>query len=347
MKQYCWSWTHSKPVSALDGHFVCCDCLDEETKINQTINELTSVNRAIEFYIEDSKVQRQHPAQAQILESVVADFFTTSHNELKNGQAFRVDISQGAQSQLDIIIDFDSDLWIGKSRRNIVASPPLAHIEVSYRSTFDLKKIKKDFEKVHETVIGGAVLSPPKKIWTAFVALGVGWKDKVDIIRMLLHEHFHDKKSRKIIIPKKGPFWDYPDVLIFPGFIYKKHEFCTEPYGLDSLPVYVEIPSALNDPVYFLRPLAIARGFFNFYLKASNDNRLDTGRAWGDRESSSIMGPNVRNEGVKQSVISLDHAPHKLYERDFSNIESTRFLPFTANSSVCSQNKKYIYERCK
>lgn len=215
------------------GRFVCGGCVAEESKILRTHQQLSKLVQAIELYLEDASSQRQHPSQAQVLENEISDFFRDNIPQLKTGKGYRVNFGARTQSELDIIIDFDSDKWLSGYRRDILSYPPLAHMEVCYRSKFDLKKIKDDFTKIHETVINGAALVPSKKIWTAFVGLGPGWSNKRESIAQIIHEHFHSIPPRRINIKENEFFWDFPDVLIFPGVIFKKHDCSSEPGLID------------------------------------------------------------------------------------------------------------------
>ena len=60
------------------------------------------------------------------------------------------------------------------------------------------------------------------------------------------------------------------------------------------------MPSALNDPRYEFRPLAVARGFFAYFVKNRIKEKLDTGQRWSDHDSSDIMGPDFRIEKGEQ-----------------------------------------------
>ncbi len=110
-------------------------------------------------------------------------------------------------------------------------------------------------------MISGAALNPPKKVWTAFIGLGPGWKNKRESVAQIVHTHFHKIPPSRINIKGNDFFWDFPDVLLFPGVIFKKHDCSSEPGLIDHWPVYFLMPSAINDPVYGLRPLAAARGY--------------------------------------------------------------------------------------
>lgn len=342
----CWSWTHqTNPVPSIPGRFVCGECVGEESKILQTHQQLCNLVQAIESYLEDASSQRQHPSQAQVLENEISDFFLDNIPLLKTGKGYRLNFGAKTQSELDIIIDFDSDKWLSGYRRDILSDPPLAHMEVCYRSKVDLKKIKDDFTKIRETVIYGAALVPPKKIWTAFVGLGPGWSNKRESIAQIIHEHFHRIPPRRINIKENEFFWDFPDVLMFPGVIFIKHDCSSEPGLIDRWPVYVQMPSAKNDPVYDLRPLSVARGFFTNFVNCALQGRVDGGECWSDEDSSSILGPNLRLEEGEQMIISLVHAPKDLFIRNSPPEGSTVFLHFKAVNPQCCENKGYYYRR--
>lgn len=342
----CWSWTHgTELVRAETGHYVCHACVDEETGILRTHQQLQAIEKAVNLYIEDSQLQRQHPSHAKVLENVLSDFFVTDVPDLKTGNAFRINLFGKTENELDVIIDVDCPDWLGRSRRHVLAVPPLAHIEVSFRSRFDVEKVKKDLKKVHDTVLAAAALVPPQKVWTAFIGLGDGWdRNRDDIIRAV-HHYFHEVSPQRMQFDDKDSFWDYPDMLIFPGFMLKKHDCCSEPGLIDHWPVYVEIPSALNDPVRRPRPLALARGFFNHFVRSRLKGKLDTGESWSDRESSSIFGPNLRLESSGQRLVALTHAPKNLFIRDPRPEGHTVFLHFTSSQNKCSAGRAYNYER--
>jgi len=344
--EICWSWTHgTEPIKAQQGHYVCQACMDEEAGILETHKQLQSVKNGIALYLEDSRLQRQHPSQAQVLEDVISGFFVTDLPALKTGKAFRINLSGKTQSELDIIIDFDSSEWLGRTRRQIMASPPLAHMEVCFRSQFGVQKIKDDLKKIHDTVLAGAALVPPQKVWSALIGLGEGWNKRREDIIKTVHGYFHDVPPRRIQFDEKDAFWDYPDILLFPGFMLKKSDCCSKPGLIDHWPVYVEIPSALNDPFYQFRPLSIARGFFFHFIRSKIQGKLDTGQAWSDKDSSSIFGPNFRIEGSKQKLVSLTYAPKTLFIRDTRPEGHTVFLHFKATDLQCSGGRRYRYIR--
>lgn len=342
----CWSWTHgTEPIKAQHGRYVCDACIDEEARILKTHEQLRSIENAIKIYLEDTRLQRQHPSQAQVLEDVISDFFVTDLPDLKTGKAFRINLSGKTQSELDIVIDFNSSEWLGKSRRQIIGSPPLAHIEVCFRSQFDTQKIKNDLKKIHDTVLAGAALIPPQKVWSAFIGLGEGWNKKRENIIKIVHEYFHEVPPRRVQFDEKDTFWDYPDILLFPGFMLKKNDCCSEQGLIDHWPVYFEIPSALNDPVYQFRPLSLARGFFVHFIRNKIQGKLDTGEAWTDKDSSGIFGPNFRMEGSEQKIVSLTHAPNDLFIRDTRPEGHTVFLHFKCTDLKCSQGRGYDFIR--
>lgn len=342
----CWSWTHhTETVASMPSRFICKNCIAEESKILNTHKQLNKIEHAIQMYLNDVSRQRQHPSQAQILENVISDFFLESIPGLKAGKGYRINFGAKTQSELDVILDIDSDNWLSGQRRELLANPPLAHIEVCYRKNFDLTKIKNDFKKIHETVIGGAALVPPKKVWTAFVGLGPGWVKKREVIALAIHEHFHKIKPQRINIEGSQTFWDYPDVLIFPGVIFKKHDCSSEPGLIDRWPVYFQMPSALNDPVYNLRPLSASRGFFTNFVNSALQGKVNLGPCWTDEESSSILGPNLRLEEEEQMLISLAHAPNNLFINNALPQGPTEFLHFKASKFTCSENKKCFYRR--
>lgn len=342
----CWSWTHqTETVPSLSGRFVCENCIAEESKILKTHEQLNKIENAIQMYLQDASLQRQHPSQAQVLESVISDFFLESVPTLKAGKGYRINFGTKTQNELDVILDFDSDNWLSNQRRALLTNPPLAHIEVCYRKKFDLAKIENDFMKLHETVIGGAALVPPKKVWTAFVGLGPGWVNKRELIAQAIHIHFHKIKPKRIYMEGSQNFWDYPDVLIFPGVIFKKHDCSSEPGLIDHWPVYIQMPSALNDPVYKLRPLSASRGFFANFVKSALQGKINLSPCWTDEESSSILGPNLRLEESEQMLISLQHAPSDLFIKNVLPQGTTLFLHFKAVNFLCSENKGYLYRR--
>lgn len=344
--EICWSWSHGTiPVKALPGHYVCESCIDEEVGILKAHEQLQKIEKGIELYLEDSALQKQHPSQAKVLQEIISDFFISYLPDLKTGNAFRVNLLGKTQSELDVIIDFDSPQWLGKNRRNILGTPPLAHMEVCYRSRLDIQKMNSDLQKVHETVLAGAALVPPQKVWSAFIGLGSGWDNNRDDIIMAVHEYFHKLPPRRIEFDDKDSFWDFPDMLIFPGFMLKKHDCCSEPGLIDHWPVYAEVPSAFNDPVYQFRPLALARGFFSHFVHSKIDGKLDTGESWSDKQSSSIFGPNLRFEVSEQRLVSLTHAPENLFIRDIRPDGHTVFLHFTYSEHKCSDRRSYCYER--
>lgn len=346
LSEICWSWTHgTEPIKTQEGHYVCEACMDEEARILKTHEQLQSIENEIKLYLKDSRLQRQHPSQAQVLEDVISGFFVPDLPALKTGKAFRINLSGKTQSELDIIIDFDSSEWLGRSRRQIMASPPLAHMEVCFRSQFDVRKIKDDLRKIHDTVLAGAALVPPQKVWSAFIGLGEGWSKKREDIIKTVHGYFHDVPPRRIQFDEKDAFWDYPDILFFPGFMLKKSDCCSEPGLIDHWPVYIEIPSALNDPVHQFRPLSIARGFFVHFIRSKIQGRLDTGEAWSDKDSSSIFGPNFRIEGSEQKLVSLTHAPKNLFIRDTRPEGHTVFLHFKCTGQQCTQGRGYHFIR--
>ena len=342
----CWSWTHGTHlVRAKAGHFVCEACVNEETGILRTHEQLRAIEEAIDAYIEDSQIQRQHPSHAKVLENILSDFLVADMPELKTGNAFRINLFGKTESELDIVIDVDSPEWLGRSRRHVLAVPPLAHMEVSFRSRFDVKKIMNDLKKVHDTVLAAAALVPPQKVWTAFIGLGGGWDHNKNDIIGVVHHHFHGLHPHRIQFEGGDLFWDYPDMLIFPGFMLKKHDCCSEPGLIDHWPVYVEIPSALNDPVRQSRPLALARGFFNHFVRSRREGRLDIGEAWTDEDSSRIFGPNLRLETSEQRLIALVHSPKDLFIRDPRPEGHTVFLHFVGSLDRCSAWRSYVYER--
>ncbi len=297
------------------------------------------------MYLKDTSLQRQHPSQAQVLEGVISDLFLESIPSLKSGKGYRINLGAKTQSELDVILDFDSDNWISGQRRELLANPPLAHIEVCYRKKFELKKIENDFIKLHETVIGGAALVPPKKVWTAFVGLGPGWVNKRERIAQTIHEHFHKIKPQKVNMEGNQTFWDYPDILVFPGVIFKKHECSSEPGLIDHWPVYIQMPSALNDLLDDLRPLSASRGFFTNFVQAVLQGNVNLSPCWTDEESSSILGPNLRIEEEEQMLISLTHAPSNLFIKNVLPQGHTIFLHFKAQKFTCTENKIYLYRR--
>lgn len=340
----CWSWTHDKGIPAEEGRFVCASCVSEEPKILKIVKELGKVKQAVELFFDDCRKQKPHPSQYKILQGIISDFFGAADSSLKLGSAFRIDIQSATQRELDIVVDWNSGEWIGGTRRDILNFPPLVHIEVGYRSRFDLKKFMEDFQDIHETVVAGAALQPSRKVWTAFVGLGPGWEGHLDSIAPSLHEYFHDRPPQKILIQGERLLWDFPDMLIFPGFMFKKHEFCSEPGLIDNWPVYVQHGAAENDPVRQFRPLAIARGFFEAFVRAAKQGRLETGPSWSDRDSSGIMGPNFRLERYPQQAISLKHAPPDLFARDPS-FGLMRFPYFRALPLRCCMGKRFGYLR--
>jgi hypothetical protein len=344
--EVCWSLTHGvKPVWAEPGHYVCHACVDEEAKILRAHQQLQEVEKAIGLYVEDSQLQRQHPSHAKVLENVISDFFIGDLTDLKTGNAFRVNLFGKTESELDVIVDVDCPDWLGGSRRHVLSHPPLAHMEVAFRARFDVEKIRNDLKKVHDTVLAAAALFPPQKVWTAFVGLGSGWDRKRDEIIGAVHHYFHELSPKRIQFDDRDSFWDCPDMLIFPGFMLKKHDCCSEPGLIDHWPVYAEIPSALNDPVRRLRPLALARGFFNHFVRSSLRGKLDTGEAWSDAESSSIFGPNRRQGSNEQRLVTVTHAPANLFIRDPRPEGHTVFLHFVRSQNKCSMGRAYIYER--
>jgi len=344
--EVCWSWTHgTKLVRAETGHYVCHDCIDEEAKILRTHQQLQEIERAIGLYVGDCQLQRQHPSHAKILENVISDFFVRDFPDLKTGNAFRLSLFGKTESELDVIIDVHCSDWLGRSRRHVLNDPPLAHMEVAFRSRFDIEKIKNDLKKVHDTVLAAAALVPPQKVWTAFVGLGNGWDRHRDDVIMAVHHYFHELPPKRVQFDERDSFWDCPDMLIFPGFMLKKHDCCSEPGLLDHWPVYVEIPSALNDPVQRLRPLALSRGFFNHFLRSDLQGKLDVREAWSDAESSSIFGPNLRREPNEQRLVAATHAPENLFIRDPRPEGHTVFLHFIGSENKCSMGRAYVYER--
>jgi len=186
---------------------------------------------------------------------------------------------------------------------------------------------------------------PPKKIWTAFVGLGPGWVNKRELIAQAIHEHFHKIKPQRINMEGSQTFWDYPDVLIFPGVIFKKHDCSSEPGLIDHWPVYIQMPSALNDPVYNLRPLSASRGFFANFVKSALQGKVNLSPCWNDEESSSILGPNLRLEEEEQMLISLEHDSNDLFINNVLPQGATVFLHFKAVKFSCSENEKYLYRR--
>ncbi len=344
--EVCWSWTHgAKRVRAQTGHYVCHACVGEEGRILRTHQQLQEIEKAVGLYIEDSQLQRQHPSHAKVLENVISDFFIGDFPALKTGNAFRVNLFGKTESELDVIVDVDCPDWLGRSRRHVLADPPLAHVEVAFRSRFDVEKIKNDLKKVHDTVLAAAALVPPQKVWTAFVGLGNGWdRNREDIVRAV-HHYYHEVSPKRMQFDDRDSFWDYPDMLIFPGFMLKKHDCCSEPGLIDHWPVYAEIPSALNDPVSRSRPLALARGFFNHFVRSSLHGKLDTGAAWTDTESSGIFGPNLRLESNEQRLVAATHAPENLFIRDMRPEGHTVFLHFIGSQNKCSMGQAYIYKR--
>ncbi len=329
----------------MTGRFVCKECIAEESKILRTYHQLSKLDKAIVSYLEDASNQRQHPSQALVLENEISDFFLDNFAGLRTGKGYRINFGAKTQSELDIIIDFDSENWLSGYRREILAEPPLAHLEICYRTKFDPKKIKTDFTKIHETVISGAALNPPKKVWTAFIGLGPGWKNKRESVAQIVHTHFHKIPPSRINIKGNDFFWDFPDVLLFQGVIFKKHDCSSEPGLIDHWPVYFLMPSAINDPVYGLRPLAAARGFFTSFVNSALQGRIDIGPSWKDEDSSSILGPNLRLEEGQQTLLSLVHAPKDLFIRSTLPEGHTNFLHFKARGPACDENKKYWYIR--
>jgi len=341
----CWRCTHLDIVPSLQGRFVCAAHTDEEPKILKVLKELSGVQQAIVSYLDDTQIQRQHPSQGQVLQDVIAELFLKAHPDLRSGTAYRINLTGNTQSELDVIIDFDSVHWLGNTRRHVMAPPPLAHIEVSYRSRFELTKLKADFQRVHDTVIAGAALQPSRKVWTAIVGLGCGWEGHRDAIAQAVHEHFHNQPPRRIDIAGTESFWDFPDVVVLPGLILKKHDFASEPGILDHWPVYAEMLSAVNDPARQFRPLAIARGFFDSFVHAVRQGKLDVGPPWSEGDLAAVFGPNVRLEDSEQMVVCLTHAPPNLFARDPQPEGHTRFLCFHVTQARCDLRKAYRYER--
>lgn len=169
--------------------------------------------------------------------------------------------------------------------------------------------------------------------------------NKKESIIKIVHEYFHEISPQRVQFDQKDFFWDYPDILLFPGFMLKKSDCCSEPGVIDHWPVYFEIPSALNDPVYGFRPLSIARGFFHHFIQSKIQGKLDTGEAWKDKDSSGIFGPNFRVEGNEQTIISLIHAPKNLFIRDIRPEGHTVFLHFRCTKKRCSQGKGFYFIR--
>jgi hypothetical protein len=329
----------------MDGQFVCEECVAEESKILRTHHQLSKLDQAIKLYLEDASNQRQHPSQAQVLENEISDFFLDNFADLRTGKGYRINFGAKTQSELDIVIDFNPEIWLSGYRRKILAIPPLAHMEICYRTTFDPKKIKDDFNKIHETVIGGAALNPPQRVWTALIGLGSGWKNKRESVAQIIHAHFHKILPSRISTKGNESFWDFPDVMLFPGIIFKKHDCSSKPGLIDHWPVYILMPSAINDPFYGLRPLAAARGFFTSFVNSALQGGIDIGPSWEDEDSSSILGPNFRLEEGQQTLFSLVHAPKDLFIRSTLLEGHTEFLHFKARGPLCDENKKYWYIR--
>ena len=114
---------------------------------------------------------------------------------------------------------------------------------------------------------------------------------------------------------------------------------------IDHWPVYSLMPSAKNDPVYGLRPLAAARGFFTSFVNSALQGKIDKGPSWEDENSSSILGPNLRFEEGQQTLLSLVHAPKDLFIRSTLPEGQTEFLHFKARGPQCNENKNYCYIR--
>jgi hypothetical protein len=73
----------------MDGHFVCEECVAEESKILRTHHQLSKLDQAIKLYLEDASNQRQHPSQAQVLENEISDFFLNNFADLRTGKGYR------------------------------------------------------------------------------------------------------------------------------------------------------------------------------------------------------------------------------------------------------------------
>lgn len=343
--KYCWSWDHLDLVDAAKDSYVCAEHQSEQPLIENNLQALSNIQRSIEKLLSDAAPKEHHPMEFLVLQDLLSDYFTESLPALKAGNSFRIDFSSKKRRELDIIVDLQSGDWLGRARRNIIGQPPLAHMEVAYRSAFDLRKLRKDFQSLHETVISGAVQDPPRKVWTAFVGLGSGWNNRRKEIFATVHEYFHDRIISTIESANSPDFLDVPDILILPGLVLMKHKYVSERGSIQTWPVYVELPSALNDPAHVFRPLSIARGHFIHFLRGV----LNQGKAERELcpkgEISSIFGPNFRINYEATNSVSLDHAPLDLFARDPQHDGRTKYLHYRALNVTCSTNAYYWYQR--
>jgi hypothetical protein len=344
----CWSWDHiDQLVAAQRGQYVCEKHSKEHSKIEAILKSLEVIQNAVTMYLNAAIPQKPHPNEAIVLQDVIEDFFLQTSAQLRAGRAFRFELASPNRQELDIVLDTDSSDWIGKTRDNVLANPPLAHIEVAYRSKFSIQKFLGDYQSVHETVISGASLNPPQKVWAAFVGIGPGWQEQRERILSLLHEYFHSRKIGRVSSSNSQDFYDFPDIVAIPGLVLIKQRYVDEPGLLRYWPVYVEFPSAINDPAFSLRPLAIARGFFANFVRGTKFPGTRTGRAWAQDEDASIMGPNARINHEEPRTFSLTHAPDSLFAMDLGDSSRTRFLHYVALDTICSAGHHYRYERRK
>lgn len=237
-------------------------------------------------------------AIARFMEDATVDF------RIGKGHSVSRDASSDRprQSELDLVVDWESAPWYGHGRLVDEGPPVLAHIEVGLRSRSDKHKLNKDLERLRATIERAQAAG--KKTWTAVVCLGSSHspRETAELLGQWCGETAVSKARAD-----DGTWWPIPDVIITPSHSWLKAEVMpTEATGPQPVWILQVGDPCEDDKLRKWRPLAFARAKLANYL-AMRGRLTDE---WLERPlESAHLGP----RGRQGSLVAV--APCKAHYR--------------------------------
>ncbi len=249
----CWSWDHGSDAPLVPSGMHTCPAHEhEEAPIRLVCAELSEVDRAIRK-AEELRVQGGDIYKS-IVEGAVREFLGSClPPNFRIGTGFYPH-KQGRRSwhEFDIVIDLkNADGWYGGARLLNEGLPPIAHLEVAFRSGRSGGKAGTDLTRLMSTI--GRATSAGVKTWTGSVLCGPGWPS-LRVLGKRLVDASSPLTCREPVA-QGGTWWPAVDIVASPAGALTK----TSAFAPDELLLWMLFPGSPHDKYSQLRPLAFAR----------------------------------------------------------------------------------------
>ncbi len=334
----CWSWKGELGHPGRDGEHTCADHAAEEERIRREVGHLESVRAAL---AKCAELERSTNEKRDLSEGAVGAFFSTALEgtglEIVTGHRAPEGGDQEG-TELDLVVDgraTNPGQFGPRSRHNVERVPVHAHLEVSYYSKLDPRKIEKDLTRLDRTI--REAMASGVKTWTGLAYLGPVEPEQLDDVRRSLVAHYHETELHPLPTENVGDAWPVIDTMLVPGRAWMKHEyFAMASVVAERLVGFHEVPTFSDDPFRPVRPLSVARHLFSNFLRLECDEEIDTMAA----SYGAVLGP--RSEFRRPPVVVL---PCRELPRVYRKGESLSWIEHVPpiDGPRCAAGKGHVY----